>query len=142
MTYWYRVIAETSDGVVQSNPASAETPTLNLSVRGIAVSTRDQHLHVFGLLSNGFPQVIRISPDGSVVERRNGVLIPFELRENPFYRYIDEFWLRDDGGLGVLRFRGTPGQVPAELFSAVRVGDELLRDYLLRPEQGLFRFAL
>ena len=127
--YWYRVVAELPDGVLQSNGSQAETPPLSLVVQGAAVSTRDEYLHVFGELYNGFPQVIRLAPDGSVFERRNSEFIGVGNPTSPFARYVDEVWLTDQGGLGVLSFPGAPGRLPATLISAARQGVEHLMDY-------------
>ena len=133
--YWYRVVAELPDGVLQSNPSPAVTPPLTQRVRGVAVSTRDEYLHVFGRLRNGFPQVIRLAPDGSVFERRDGLFIGVGDRESaydsesPFAPYVDEVWLADHGGLGVLSFRGATGRLPATLLSAVRQGGAYFTDY-------------
>ena len=128
-TYWYRVVAETDDGGVPSNPASAATPSLRPRVRGVSVSTRDEHLHVFGILTNGFPQVIRISPDGVVVDRRDAAFIGFDDGESLFTTYVDEVWLSEDSGLGVLGFSGERGQLPVDLLTAVRQGGEHIADY-------------
>ena len=133
-TYWYRVVAELPDGVLQSNPSPAATPPLTLGIVRVAVSTLDEYLHVFGRLRNGFPQVIRLAPDGSVFERRDGVFIGFGDYAPydpgiPHAHHVDEVWLTDHGGLGVLSFRGTPGRLPADLMSAVRQGGGHIMDY-------------
>ena len=133
-TYWYRVVAELPDGVLQSNPSPAATPQLTQRVRGIAVSTRDEYLHVFGELYNGFPQVIRLAPDGSVFERRDAGFIGFGNHDAyefdiPYARHVDEVWLADQGGRGVLSFRGAPGHLPASVMSTVRQGAGHILDY-------------
>ena len=133
--YWYRVVAELPDGVLQSNASQAETPPLSLVVQGVAVSTRDEYLHVFGELYNEFPQVIRLAPDGSVFERRNSEFIGVGNPTSPYARYVDEVWLTDHGGLGVLSFPGAPGRLPASLILAARQGVEHLIDYS-RPSPG------
>ena len=133
--YWYRVVAELPDGVLQSNPSPAEIEPLSLAVEGIAVSIRNEYLHVFGELYNGFPQVIRLAPDGSVFERRYSEFIGAGDPSSPYARYVDEVWLTDHGGLGVLSFPGAPGRLPASLISAARQGVEHLIDYP-RPSPG------
>ena len=127
--YWYRVVAELPDGVLQSNPSPAEIEPLSLAVEGVAASIRDEYLHVFGELYNGFPQVIRLAPDGSVFERRYSEFIGAGDPSSPYARYVDEVWLTDHGGLGVLSFRGTSGRLPADLMSAVRQGNGHIMDY-------------
>ena len=54
-THWYRVIAHTDKGTVESIPASAEVPSTRLEVATISVSTADSSVYIFGHLGNGFP---------------------------------------------------------------------------------------
>jgi len=138
-TYWYRIVAETSRGRVESNPAAAETPKLILNVLGVAVSTKDHRLHVFGYLSNGFPQVLHVAADGSAVQRTNAGFIGLDNGSTRFQdgKYVDEVWLRDQGGRGVLRFRGNLAELPDDLFSAVRQGKEFLRSYAGLTQYGV-----
>jgi hypothetical protein len=137
-TYWYRVRAEAPGEAAQSNPASARTPTQRLTPHGIAVSTTDRRLYVFGTLSNGFPQVIRISMDGASVERSDGMIIEQvgAAGAHAFDAYSDEVWLADANGHGVLHFPKPGADVPADVFSVLRKGSRTLREYLFALHQG------
>jgi hypothetical protein len=128
-SYWYRVAAETAGGTLQSNPSAAETPTLELRVQHIAVSPADRRLHVFGRLSNSFPQLLRISPDGKSLERSGALAIGREStdgRQRLHDQRVDDVWLVDQNGTGVLHFRRSNGELPARLSAAVRRGGQLL----------------
>lgn len=137
---WYRVDAEFPGGVLPSNPVYARTPGLDMFVRAVAVSVTDKRLHIFGALSNGFPQVIIVSSDGKTIDRSDGILIGAdEWRDasRPVTMYVDDVWLADANGLGVLRFHKTGAEYPAELTAAVRQGGELLRDSVPRDNHLL-----
>lgn len=130
-TYWYRVAATTAEGVLTSNPVAARTPRYELgeAFRQVAVSARDEYLHVFGQLANGFPQVIRISPDGSVVEQRDAAFIG-PIRFAPAYDgFVDEVWVAEPGKVGVVAFRGEAGALPQERRTAVREGGSLIETW-------------
>ena len=138
-TYWYRVSAGTRDGPALSNPASAETPTLRLNVLGIAVSPADKRLHVVGHLSNGFPQVVHVAPDGAPVERRNAEFIGVEngTARTP-HAHAEEVWLVDAGSHRALRFQGLRGALPPRLSGVVRQGRDYLQYYpIMRENAGL-----
>ncbi len=130
-TYRYQVMVETGDGMVPSNPIHAMTPTSRLFVKGIAVSTTDRMLHVFGLLSNGFPVVLRIAPGGSAFERLNGLFIGLDdgIHRPVYDDHLEEIWLPDRNGRGVLRFAGSLEDPPADLLAAVRTGHDQLHEY-------------
>ena len=120
---------------LESNRSPTETPTFNLSVAGIAVSVTDKRLHVFGHLSNGFPQVLHVSEDGARVERADAQFIGLEDGENrsSYAQYIDELWLPSGNGHGALHFRGAAGALPPDVPASVRLGRELLRIYPEHP---------
>jgi hypothetical protein len=134
-TYWYRVAATTRAGAVMSNPASAETPDLKLDVLGIAVSPTDKRLHVFGRLSNGFPQVVHVSPDGMSVERSNAEFIGIEngTARAQHASYVEDVWLVDPNSHRAL---------PSGLSAVVRQGKEYLRYYPLTRENAGVRFLV
>ena len=76
-------------------------PILSKRFHGIAVSSRDHYLHVFGTLDNGFPQVVRVSPDGKA-ERRDATFFGVELYQFETHHldaYVDEAWLADSNGI-------------------------------------------
>ena len=125
-THWYRVVAQTPQGTVESIPASAEVPTGKMRVNAMAISTADRSVFLFGELSNGFPQVVRVSEDGNV-----GRVAGFHGRTySPsgidFRPYVSELFLVDASGVGVLRFTGSAVTLPAALRASVRAGAALL----------------
>jgi len=143
-TYRYRVVAETSDGVVSSNPVYARTPLLRTRIQGIAISTTDRRLHAFGVLENGFPQVLRIEPDGSSFSRLDGMFlgVGYDQPDPVFHDHVDEIWLPDRNGHGVLRFDGTLGDPPADLLATIRMGHQHLQEYSQRPNRWAKRVVV
>jgi len=141
--YWYRVTGG-GDGGMRSNPSAAETPALALNILGIAVSSDDGRLHVFGYLSNGFPQVIHVAPDGTSLERDNAEFIGLDsgLVRPSFAAYVREVWLVDDDGRRALRFQGEPGALPSGLPDVVRQGRELLSIYPFTPRNAGLRLIV
>lgn len=129
-TYWYRIAVDAPGGRVLSNPASATTPTWQVDVRRIAVSTTDHRLYLFGFLSNGFPQILSVSGNGASVDRRDGMIIGvgsvFRTTQT-LNADTSDVWLVDGGGVGVLRFHRTGPELPSSLFSALRRGGEIVR---------------
>jgi hypothetical protein len=133
--YWYRVVADTPGGLVQSNRAPTKTPGFDLVVAGIAVSVKDKRLHVFGRLSNGFPQVLHVSEDGSNVERSDAEFMGFDNGEaRPSYaQYVDDVWLPNTNGYGALHFHGVAGALPGDVSPTVRLGRQFLLYYPEHP---------
>lgn len=132
--YWYHVVAETAAGSAQSNPSAASTPGFHMWGGRIAVSTTDRHLYVFGGLGNGFPQVARISPDGASIERSDGMLAD---GNHVFDADVGNLWFADLNGTGVLHFRRTGRQLPADLVAAVRERQDYMRSYVGKIGPGV-----
>ena len=127
-THWYRVVAHTDGGTVESIPASAEVPSTSLEIATVSVSTADSSVYIFGHLSNGFPQVVRVRSDGSVAGRIAGYRYGTRRlsRGYDFRPYVGEVFLSDDNGTGVLRYSGSAQRAPADLRAAIRRGADLL----------------
>jgi hypothetical protein len=125
-THWYRVVAQTPQGTVESIPASAEIPTTRLRVNGMAISTTDRSVYLLGELSNGFPQVVRVSEDGNVGRVAGYYGHTYSASGIDFRPYVSELLLVDAGGVGVLRFTGSALTLPAALRASVRAGAALL----------------
>lgn len=129
-TYWYRVAMDAPGARAQSNPASATTPGWHVEVQRIAVSTQDRRLYLFGFLSNGFQQILSVSPDGVQGERRDGKILGVSSVyhvSREFDAYTTDVWIVDGGGVGVLRFHKNGAELPTSLFAALRRGSGFLR---------------
>jgi hypothetical protein len=112
-------------------------PSFNMRVHGIAVSTSDRSLHVFGVLPNGSPQVLRVSVDGKPMMRRSGLVAGLRdapRRDTTFNKKVEDLWLVDGTGKGVLHFRKTGDALPDEVFSGVRIGAESFPRFLLSDQ--------
>ncbi len=125
-TYWYRVVEPSGGQSTESNPAAAITPTSRLHVTAAAVSVADHRLHVFGALSNNYPQLVQISDDGQTVERSDATVIGPRGQPHALDRYVDDVWLIDGHGQGALDFKKTGVALPPELLTVIRRGAELM----------------
>lgn len=127
-TYWYTIAAEGRGAPVSSFPMRADVPSWKLRLRSAAVSLTDGRLYVMGNLANGFPQLLRVSPDGRQVERI--VAAPLSERNNEmpasFMPHVRERVVASSNGIGVLSFPANGREVPAALRAAVRSGAQLL----------------
>lgn len=132
--YWYRLEAEGAGAPWASNLASVRTPTYAIRASKVAVSLSDAHLYVFGELTNGLPQVIRVSPAGDSVQQSDGELVNEwgNLDAN-----VRDMWVADETGRGVLHLPLTPERtLPAEYFSMVQPGSLPLSPNRKQPWSG------
>lgn len=127
-TYAYRVVGASGDGFLGSLVASASTPEPHVVVLGASRSRGDGHLLVFGALPNGYPQVIRISPDGTLIERRNAAHMSFSSMARGFEADVSEVWVANGHRPGALRFDGSLAALPPGLTAAAGTSAAALAD--------------
>jgi hypothetical protein len=132
--YWYHLEAEGAGKPWASNLSSVRTPTYAIRPNKLVVSLSDAHLYVFGQLTNGLPQVIRVSPAGDSVQQSDGELV------NAWGNLdadVQDMWIADETGRGVLHLPLAPDHtLPVGYFEMVQPGSLSLSPNRTQPWSG------